>query len=71
MTGPLRYSMTGEEGVELCRLVQAHTVVPVHYEGWSHFKQGRAEAERAFDGAPDVKKAVRWLPLGSGVNVSV
>ena len=24
--------------------------IPVHYEGWSHFRQGRAEIERAFAG---------------------
>jgi L-ascorbate metabolism protein UlaG (beta-lactamase superfamily) len=71
MTGPLRYTMTGKEAVELCRLVEARTVVPVHYEGWSHFKEGRAEAERAFDTAPDVKASVRWLPFGSGVELTV
>jgi L-ascorbate metabolism protein UlaG (beta-lactamase superfamily) len=71
VTGPLRYTMTGVEAVELCRLVRPRTAIPVHYEGWSHFKEGRAEAERAFAVAPDVQEVVRWLPLGDGVEVAV
>jgi L-ascorbate metabolism protein UlaG (beta-lactamase superfamily) len=41
VTGPVRYSMTAREAVELCRLVRPRTVIPVHYEGWTHFRQGR------------------------------
>ena len=71
ITGPLRYTMTGAEAVELCRLVQPRVVLPVHYEGWSHFKQGRAEVERAFAAAPDVEELVTWLPVGSSAEVTV
>jgi L-ascorbate metabolism protein UlaG (beta-lactamase superfamily) len=45
LTGPLRYTMTVDEGVELCRLLAPRVVVPVHYEGWSHFHEGRAAIE--------------------------
>jgi L-ascorbate metabolism protein UlaG (beta-lactamase superfamily) len=68
VTGPLRYSMTAREAVELCRLVRPRTAIPVHYEGWSHFRQGRAAAQAEFDRAPaDVRGLVRWLPLGRAV----
>jgi hypothetical protein len=40
VTGPVRYSMTAKEAVELCRLVRPRTAIPVHYEGWTHFRQG-------------------------------
>jgi L-ascorbate metabolism protein UlaG (beta-lactamase superfamily) len=64
-TGPLRYSMTGREAVELCRELRPRTVVPVHYEGWSHFRQGREGAEREIAAAPEeVRRLFRWLPLG-------
>ncbi|MFG1918437.1 MBL fold metallo-hydrolase [Micromonospora sp. NPDC048898] len=63
MTGRLHYSLTGREAVELCRLVRPHTIIPVHYEGWSHFSQGRAAVERAFAAAPDgLGDRLRWLP---------
>jgi L-ascorbate metabolism protein UlaG (beta-lactamase superfamily) len=71
VTGPLRYTMTGEEAVELCSLVRPHTAVPVHYEGWKHFAQGREEIESAFAQAPEeVRASVRWLPLGVGVEIA-
>lgn len=63
ITGPLRYTMTAADAVELCRLVRPRTVIPVHYEGWSHFRQRRAAVEATFAAAPDVSQIVRWLPL--------
>ncbi len=72
VTGPLRYSMTGREAVRLCRVLDARTVVPVHYEGWSHFRQGRAGIERDLARAPeDIRRRFEWLPLGEQVQVGV
>jgi L-ascorbate metabolism protein UlaG (beta-lactamase superfamily) len=65
VTGPLRYTMTARDAVELCELVRPNTVVPIHYEGWKHFRQGRAEIERELAKAPqDLEQRVRWLPIG-------
>jgi L-ascorbate metabolism protein UlaG (beta-lactamase superfamily) len=70
VTGPLRYTMTARDAVELCRLIRPHTVVPIHYEGWKHFRQGRAEIEREFARAPaDLQQRVRWLPIGTAVTL--
>jgi L-ascorbate metabolism protein UlaG (beta-lactamase superfamily) len=72
VTGPLRYSMTGREAVELCRLVRPRTAIPVHYEGWQHFSQGREEVERAFTEAPEeIRRSLRWLPLGVETEIAV
>ena len=48
VTGPLRHTMTAEEAADLCGLARPHTAVPIHYEGWAHFRQGRDAVERAF-----------------------
>ncbi|WP_369134636.1 MBL fold metallo-hydrolase [Modestobacter sp. I12A-02662] len=70
VTGPVRYSMTGREAVRLCRLLDARTVVPVHYEGWSHFRQGCAGVERDLARAPEeIRRRFRWLPLGTAVDL--
>lgn len=66
VTGPLRYTMTADDAVELCRLIRPRTVVPVHYEGWQHFRQSRAEAEAAF-AASEFEPV--WLPIGEGVSL--
>jgi L-ascorbate metabolism protein UlaG (beta-lactamase superfamily) len=70
VTGPVRYTMAARDAVELCRLIRPHTAIPVHYEGWKHFRQGREAVERVLDDAPaDVRDRVRWLPIGSSVQL--
>lgn len=71
ITGPVRYSMTAEDGLELCRLVRPRVAIPVHYEGWSHFQEGRAEVERHLAAAtPDVRDRVRLLRVGESAVVA-
>jgi L-ascorbate metabolism protein UlaG (beta-lactamase superfamily) len=71
VSGPVRYTMTARDAVELCRLVRPRTIIPIHYEGWKHFRQGRDAIEREFATAPeDVSRSVRWLPMGVGVELA-
>jgi len=66
VTGPLRYTMTARDAVELLGAVRPHTAVPVHYEGWKHFQQPRPDIEREFASAPPaVRASIRWLPIGT------
>ena len=71
ITGPVRYSMTAKDAVELCALIRPTTAIPIHYEGWKHFKQGREAIESEFARAPaEFRKSIRWLPIGSAVEFS-
>ena len=66
VTGPVRYTMTGRQAVELIELVRPRVAVPVHYEGWSHFKDGRTAIDRALAAPPDeARRRTRWLDRGS------
>jgi L-ascorbate metabolism protein UlaG (beta-lactamase superfamily) len=70
VSGPLRYTMTAKEAVELCELIRPRTVIPIHYEGWKHFREGRETIEREFANAPeDVRERVRWLPIGTATEL--
>ena len=70
VSGPVRYTMTAREAIELCRAVRPRTAIPIHYEGWQHFRQGRDAIGRELAGAPeDVRRCIRWLPLGVGVEI--
>ncbi len=70
ITGPVRYSMTAREAIQLCQLVRPQTAIPVHYEGWTHFHQGRAAVEREFAQAPaDIGRRLQWLPIGVSVSI--
>jgi L-ascorbate metabolism protein UlaG (beta-lactamase superfamily) len=72
ITGPIRYTMTAEDGVELCGLLGPRTVLPVHYEGWSHFQQDRTAMDEVFAAAPpEFRAALRWLPIGEATDVEV
>ena len=65
ITGPIRYTMTAAEGLELCDKVRPRVVVPVHYEGWSHFRDGPDGLDAALASAPpDVVASVHRLELG-------
>ncbi|HEY6775101.1 MAG TPA: MBL fold metallo-hydrolase [Thermoleophilaceae bacterium] len=70
VTGPLRYSMTTRQAVELCRLIRPRVIIPVHYEGWKHFQESREAIEQELATAPDdIRRAVLWLPLGVAVEL--
>ena len=70
ITGPIRYSMTAANAVELCAAVRPRVAIPVHYEGWSHFHEGRAAIDATLDGAsPDMKERFRVLPIGEPVDI--
>jgi L-ascorbate metabolism protein UlaG (beta-lactamase superfamily) len=72
VTGPVRYSMTARGAVALCRAVDPMTVIPVHYEGWSHFSQGRAAVESELRTAPaDGQEKVRRLHPGRPTEIVV
>jgi L-ascorbate metabolism protein UlaG (beta-lactamase superfamily) len=72
LTGPIRYTMTAADAIRICSLVQPNVAIPVHYEGWSHFHEGKSAIERTF--AASAKSAVagriRWIPLGAQTVVS-
>jgi L-ascorbate metabolism protein UlaG (beta-lactamase superfamily) len=71
VTGPVHYTMTAKDAVELCCLVRPRAVIPIHYEGWKHFRQGREAIEREFASAPDdIRRSIRWLPIGKPVPIS-
>jgi L-ascorbate metabolism protein UlaG (beta-lactamase superfamily) len=44
-------TLTSQAAAEAARLLGARAVVPLHFEGWSHFTQGRRSLSAAFDDA--------------------
>jgi L-ascorbate metabolism protein UlaG (beta-lactamase superfamily) len=71
VSGPVRYTMTARDAVELCGVLRPRTAVPIHYEGWSHFQQDRATIERELAGAPaDIHRSFRFAPIGTGIEIA-
>jgi L-ascorbate metabolism protein UlaG (beta-lactamase superfamily) len=65
VTGPLRYTMTARQALRLCGVIKPRTAIPIHYEGWAHFKEGREAIERELERAPEGDRHhFRWLQIG-------
>ena len=72
VTGPLRYTMTAEQAAELLGELRPRTAIPVHYEGWAHFREQRDAIEPVFArAAAPVRDSIRWLPIGTAETVDV
>ena len=72
VTGPTRYTMGAHAAVRLCSALQPRRVIPVHYEGWSHARQGRAAIEAAFARGPArVRDALRVAAIGEILSIEV
>jgi L-ascorbate metabolism protein UlaG (beta-lactamase superfamily) len=68
--GALDLSLSGEEAALYARELGARAIVPIHYEGWHHFTEGRDEAEPAFAKA-GLADRVRWLDRGGSVEIDL
>jgi L-ascorbate metabolism protein UlaG (beta-lactamase superfamily) len=66
--GPLRFTLNAKEAVQIVHALNPRTVIPIHYEGWKHFKETGAAARKVFE-ASDIKEKIHWLPLGSPVEI--
>jgi L-ascorbate metabolism protein UlaG (beta-lactamase superfamily) len=63
VAGPAHLTFDAHDAVELARAIPDAVIAPLHYEGWEHFSEGRAELERAFREA-GLASRLRWLPRG-------
>lgn len=61
--GPLRFTMNAREAAAFARAFPRATIVPVHYDGWTHFKESQADVTRAFASA-DLSDRLSWLDRG-------
>jgi L-ascorbate metabolism protein UlaG (beta-lactamase superfamily) len=64
VTGGFHYTMTARDAVRVSEAVRPAVMVPVHYEGWSHFHEGRAEVEGRL--GSDASLRLEWLTRGVG-----
>jgi L-ascorbate metabolism protein UlaG (beta-lactamase superfamily) len=70
VTGPARYTMNAAEAARVAREFGLKTLLPIHYEGWKHFRQGRSQVERVFAGE-GIADRVHWLGAGKSEAIEV
>lgn len=59
-------TFTADEGVEAALALASAEIVPLHYEGWEHFTESKAEIDRAFERA-GLSERLRWPIAGQPV----
>jgi L-ascorbate metabolism protein UlaG (beta-lactamase superfamily) len=70
ITGPIRFTLHAKDAVRVVRALDPGCVLPIHYEGWGHFREPKAEAESYFAQA-GIDDRVQWLPLGKAVDLEI
>ena len=68
--GPTRFTLNAREALRLIHALEPHMVIPIHYEGWKHFRESRTAAAKVFE-ATDIKDMIHWLPLGKSMEVEI
>jgi len=63
VAGPANLTFTAEEGIQAAHAFPDAVIVPLHYEGWTHFTESRAEIDAAFSKA-GLEGRLRWLEPG-------
>lgn len=62
-TSGTTFSLSANEAIRYAQALGARKVVPIHFEGWKHFTEGREQAERAF-AASEIASRTVWLRSG-------
>jgi L-ascorbate metabolism protein UlaG (beta-lactamase superfamily) len=63
VAGPAPLTFTAADAMTLARAWPRALVVPLHFEGWTHFSEGAAELRDAF-AAAGLESRLRWVPAG-------
>lgn len=68
--GAFHLTMNTNDALETAHAFPAATIVPVHYDGWAHFSESRADLENAFQ-ALGVRPRLRVLEPGVATRVAL
>jgi len=68
ISGPLRYTFNGAEAAQVITQFNVRTAVPIHYDGWTHFREKREASEHSLHA---VKDRVVWVRQGDRVALAV
>lgn len=68
VAGPHNLTFNAEDVVTLARRWPRTVIVPLHFEGWTHFTEGAAELRAAVDAAGFTSR-VRWLQPGTPTDI--
>jgi L-ascorbate metabolism protein UlaG (beta-lactamase superfamily) len=68
--GPAHLTLTAAEAVIAAQAFSDAAIVPLHFEGWAHFSESRAEIDAAFATA-GLASRLRWPLPGQRLDLSL
>jgi L-ascorbate metabolism protein UlaG (beta-lactamase superfamily) len=68
--GPFHLTMTAAEAVEAAKAFAGSAIIPIHFEGWAHFSEGKTEISQAF-AAAGLNHRLRWPEAGFEIEISL
>jgi L-ascorbate metabolism protein UlaG (beta-lactamase superfamily) len=66
--GPFHLTMTAEEGVLSAHAFANAVIIPLHFEDWAHFSEGRSDIECAFANA-HLEHRIVWPQRGRPIEI--
>lgn len=66
--GPFHLTMTANEALHATRTFANAPIVPIHFEDWAHFSEGREDISSAF-GRAGLEHRLRWPERGGTIQV--
>jgi L-ascorbate metabolism protein UlaG (beta-lactamase superfamily) len=71
ITGPVTYSMSARDAIQLCDRMQPRVAIPVHYDGWAHFSEDDDPVRSAVAAAPaGIRDRFRILEAGVPIDLA-
>jgi L-ascorbate metabolism protein UlaG (beta-lactamase superfamily) len=71
ITGALRYTARARELAAFAQMSGARTVVPIHYEGWSHFEGTDAYANAMATLPPSLQHTIQPISPGATMEILI
>jgi L-ascorbate metabolism protein UlaG (beta-lactamase superfamily) len=68
VAGPHDLTFSAADAVTLARAWPRASIIPLHFEGWTHFTEGEREIRSAFDAA-GLGDRIRWLAAGTPTSI--
>jgi len=68
--GPIRFTLNAREAIRITQALNPQVMIPIHYEGWKHFKESGNDAKKVFDES-EFKGKIHWLPIGKTEDVEI
>jgi L-ascorbate metabolism protein UlaG (beta-lactamase superfamily) len=63
ISGPIRYTLHAEDAVKLADGLNPSTIIPVHYDGWTHFREPVSTCQAVWQASKHAGR-VCWLVKG-------